>query len=103
MTREERAVVLALIRLYCRPSRQYYAWSSYGLKHLFESLAGLYIGNEEFKALMQDAGFKPTPKSREDVNHRYKLEVAICREIPVEYWGRGCNARWIANKSRCHG
>lgn len=102
MTREERAVVLALIRMYCRPSKSYYAWSSYGLKTVFERLAGCYISNEDFKALMLEVGFEPIPTSRNDINHRYKLEVRPCPKIDANYWGVGCNAPWYNRRCR-HG
>lgn len=102
MKHEERAVILALIKTYCRPSRYYYRWSSYGLKEVFERLAGCYIGNADFKALMQEAGFEPTPTSRDEINHRYQLEVKPCPEIDANYWGVGCNAPWYNRRCR-HG
>lgn len=92
MTTENKTKVLELIKRYCIPSKHYYRWSSYALKGVFEKLAECYISNEDFKELMQKAGFTPTKKSVKEGNHRYKLDILQCPEISIYYWGRGSEA-----------
>lgn len=104
MTSEEKARVTELIKCYCKPSRHYYKLSSYSLKEIFEKLANCYIHNEEFKKLMIEAGFTPTPRSK--INHYYKLEIIPDQNINCFYWGAGCEA-WRYEKrikhKRLHG
>ena len=85
----ENDVLVALIRHYCRPAKSRYRFSSYGLKALFEGLTGDYITNEQYKAAMIEAGFRPTAKSLCMKNHRYFVEVADLPEVPPMYKGRG--------------
>lgn len=77
------------IKRYCIPSRWTYRMSSYGLKELFEQLTCDYISNEQFKNAMISAGFQPTMKSATHVNHRYKIVVRDCPEVPAKFRGKG--------------
>ena len=80
--------LVALIQHYCLPAKSRYRFSSYGLKALFELLAGQYITNDEFKAAMIAAGFMPTKKSSTQINHRYLIQVIDSPEVPIMYRGR---------------
>lgn len=91
MTAEERIKIVGLIKQYCQPSRYYYRRSSYALKEVFEQLAECYISNEEFKAMMQEAGFSPTTR-RNGINHCYKLTVKDSPEINIYFRGNGGEA-----------
>ena len=96
MNAEEREKIVTLIKNHCFPAKREYAWSSYALKWVFEKLSGLYIHNEDFKSLMIEAGFQPTKRSRNDLNHRYKLMILPDEKINVYYWGKGSEPwRWI--------
>ncbi len=92
MTSVEKRKILDLIYQYCTPDKRCYYWSSYALKEVFEKLADCYISNEDFKALMQKAGFRPMASSRNEPNHRYRLRVKTCEEISIYYWGNGAES-----------
>lgn len=92
MTTEEKVKVMKLIKQHCIPSNRYYKWSSYSLKEVFEKLAGCYISNDEFKILMRKAGFIATPRSRNEINHRYKLRVSESPGISIYFRGNGAEA-----------
>lgn len=70
--------LVKLIQKYCRASQRVYPVSSYGLKSLFERLAGCYITQTEMVAAMSAAGF-------EAKDGKYKLKVVDLPEIPSEY------------------
>ena len=76
---EQQKELLELIHLYCRVGKKVCPLSSYGLKHIFEGLLGVYIPNEDFKVAMMLAGYRPM-KSRE-INHRYKLKLVDVDEL----------------------
>lgn len=71
----EQEKIIELIKLHCKPSCRVCDVSSYGLKCLFELIAGCYISNDEFKAAMLAAGFEPTPESKGSTNHLYNVEI----------------------------
>ena len=77
------------IQQYCTPSRFCYRMSSYGLKELFEGLSGEYISNDQFKTAMIEAGFTPTKATERQINHRYKIAVKDCPEVPAKFRGKG--------------
>lgn len=103
MSTAEKIKVLELIKRYCKPSKYYYKWSSYALKEVFERLANCYISNKDFKELMQEAGFTPTPRSKSESNHRYMLKVTVCPEISIYYWGQGSEVYKYENKKGEYG
>lgn len=79
----EQQIIIELIKRYCLPSGKVYPFSSYGLKHLFENLAGCYISNAEFKKAMSKAGLEPCREIGE--NAFYYIEIVNSPEIPIEY------------------
>lgn len=71
----EQEKLVELIKQNCKPHCRVLPISSYGLKHLFEIIAGGYISNDEFKQAMIVAGFKPTTQTKNDINPYYRVII----------------------------
>lgn len=79
---EHQRELVEMIHLYCRTSKKVYPMSSYGLKHIFESLLECYVSNDDFKVAMMLAGFNPS--YRYGLNHYYKIKLLDVDELIKE-------------------
>lgn len=98
MKKVERERIKKLITRTLIPSKKIYYWSSYALKKVFEDLTGNYISHEDFKSMLTECGFEPTPRSRKEVNWRLRIEVAYNPAIDKYYLGRGCDLRYLESR-----
>jgi hypothetical protein len=58
------------------PARRANPLTSYAWKHRFEgSEKGFYVTNDQFKAAMLAAGYKPTKGTADDLNWRFKVKL----------------------------
>ena len=82
---ELKETILAWIGRRIRPaSGLLYRLSSYNLKHMFSSDTGLYISNEQFKAVMIQAGFRRyNGFFQSKVNDHYYIRVLKTRRKHV--------------------
>ena len=78
--------LLLAIQTHCKKSKTLHRCSSYGLKHLFEAIAGDYISNDEFKLAMSSMGYKPIIIDK-SVNCRFY--VSIVGNVPEQYLNSG--------------
>jgi len=68
---DERKRIGAIVFDLLEPSNRYSERTSYGLKHIFERLTGLYVTNDEMKSILLEIGYKPDNKAA--VNQRFKI------------------------------
>lgn len=79
---EHQRELVEMIHRYCRTSKKVYPMSSYGLKHIFEGLLGVYISNDTFKVAMMLAGFHPCNRCL--TNHFYRIKLIGVDELIEE-------------------
>lgn len=95
MKKGERARVKALMKELIKPADKIYYWSSYSLKGEFERIAECYISNQEFKELMIELGHRPTKRTQNEVNHKYRIQVTPDDRISIYFKGYGCQRKYF--------
>jgi hypothetical protein len=75
MNADEKKTIIRIVDELIEPSYRYSRASSYGIKHILESISGIYMHNEEMKSIFLELGYKPN--SLTELNPRYKARFKV--------------------------